>query len=352
MAEETSRPREKPDVPAELWLEQGGCRAAFTPSEGLCCTAFRVRHGENWVGILAEPPSWEALRARPAFYGNPLLFPSAFGVADGSLEYGGQKHVLEPGRAGRVAHGFARDHQWELKDIWTDTDGAHLSASITAGGQEAGSKALLEEFPFPCRLTVTYTLRDSELHLAFQATNLGSGRMPMGMGIHPYFPLPLFAGAQLHDYIIRTNTPYTSAKEDDLALSLSAATGALDLREGRFLDTYLGASSQERMLMRLHSLRDVYTSGEDAESGVEWSLVDTVRNLAIAVEASPDFQFILNFVPPSEALLSPVVSTCAPNAFALAAQGYAAGVIDLPAGETWSGWARIGVDQQRTRSVV
>ena len=84
-------------IPAEIWLRQPDAEAAFTPSEGFCCTAFRVRLAGEWCGVLVEPPSWSALRARPAFYGNPLLCPYPYDVADGNFVYHGESYRLRSG---------------------------------------------------------------------------------------------------------------------------------------------------------------------------------------------------------------------------------------------------------------
>src|SRR5687767_5215988 len=148
-------------VPAEWWLRQPDAAAAFTPSEGFWCTAFRVRVGGEWVRALAEPPSWEVLRTRPTLVGNPLLFPYPMAVSDGAFTHGGERYVLGRGREGRVIHGVVRDHPWTVERTWTDAEGDHLRASICTNGHEAA----LAQFPLPFRLTATYTLQGTTLRL-------------------------------------------------------------------------------------------------------------------------------------------------------------------------------------------
>jgi aldose 1-epimerase len=323
-------------VPAEVWLQQDGAMAAFTPSEGFCCTALRVRRGEEWVSALAEPPSWEALHARPAFYGNPILFPYAFGVSNGILHYGGRSYPLRPGRARRVVHGFARDHAWQVEETGEGAGGAYVRASIVAGGEGDVSQELLAEFPFPCRLTATYSLSGSSLLLSFEACNLGAETMPLGVGIHPYLPLPLLPGTEMGEHLLCANAPLVGSAGEQM--SLAPASGALDLGQGQPLDAYLAASPSGGHLLRLHAM----PPGEGRQ--MCWALRDTRHNLSVVVEASADFGFVLNYLPPAREVLSPVVSTCAPDAFNLAASGHThTGMINLAPGEIWRGWTRITV---------
>jgi galactose mutarotase-like enzyme len=64
--------------------------------------------------------------------------------------------------------------------------------------------------------------------------------------------------------------------------------------------------------------------------------------VSVVVEASKEFRFVLNFSPPSRQVLSPVVSTCAPNAFNLAGSGDSGtGMIELAPEQSWHGWVRI-----------
>ncbi len=46
-------------------------------------------------------------------------------------------------------------------------------------------------FPFPFQAEYTYRLKDGALANEFTATNVGDAPMPMGFGVHPWFPAPL-----------------------------------------------------------------------------------------------------------------------------------------------------------------
>ena len=327
-------------VPAEIWLRQPDAVAALTPSEGFCCTAFRVRLAGEWRSILVEPPSWSALQARPAFYGNPLLCPYPYDVADGTFVYRGERYMLRPGRTGRTAHGFVRDHRWTVERTWDDADGAHVRASIT----NQGSNELLAEFPFPFCLTVTYTLRGMHLKLAAQVVNLGGGCLPFGFGIHPYFPISHGPQGQIADIRLLSNVD-TIARlgPHNASVTFARPPGALDLRVGLQVADLLYQRSQEP----LAGLREIYTDlaepSVDPLAGVRCTLTDPGRRMSISIATSVGFRTLYLFTPRDATVVSPVISTCLPNAFNLASSGWPSGLIELAAGATWTGSTTIGV---------
>jgi galactose mutarotase-like enzyme len=326
------------NTPAELWLRQAQSMAAFTPSEGCWCTAFRVARGEEWFPVLAEPPSWDALRTRPTMVGNPLLFPYPYGVRDATFEYRDQVYHLRPGReGGRAMHGLVRDHPWAVERVWEDSDGAHLQASFHNEGD------LLAEYPFPFALVTTHTLAGTALTYHWQVTNLGDGPMPMALGIHPYFGLPLFPEGRIGDLRLQSGAAYTRPVMRGESFSL--ATGVLDMRPGQPVDQYIqGAAPADRSLLVLYAQHDEEaTAPTGAWSGANWRLSDMARGLEISIDTSGALGYVANFSPPSRAVLSPVISTCLPGALNLMGPGVRSGIIELEPGERWEAQARIAV---------
>ena len=60
-----------------------------------------------------------------------------------------------------------------------------------AHAQQANAAAILQPFPFPFLLDVTYRLRECVLSMETVVQNTGEHDMPMGFGIHPYFRCPV-----------------------------------------------------------------------------------------------------------------------------------------------------------------
>ncbi|MDQ3699735.1 MAG: aldose 1-epimerase [Chloroflexota bacterium] len=351
-------------MPAEHWLRQPDAVAAFTPSEGFCCTAFRVRLPEpggatpadaaaladgttgmstGFLSVLAEAPSWAALTARPSFFGNPLLFPFAYGVAGGTFEYRDQRYTLRPTRWGRVAHGLVRDHSWTVDGTWSDADGDHIRASITT----AGDAGMLAEFPFPFRLTATYTLSGASLTLVAAATNLGSGPMPFGFGVHPYLPIPFAPDGELTDDVVRADPDQLDAGGAPSAggsIALAPAAAPFDLRAGRTVAALLEAQGALRGagggLYVTYAKRAEKADKADKDegiAGIRWSLVNRRRGVTVEIETGEDCRAMVLFAPREPTtVISPVIGTCLPGFLDDAARGRDLGRLELAPGETWS----------------
>lgn len=335
MIEQTSKPVDEQGLPAEIWLRGAEAEAAFAPSEGFWCTAWRVQRGGAWLKVLDEPPSWTALRTRPTFYGNPLLFPFPYGLSDGGFTYRGKRHALRDGSEKRVQHGLVRDYAWTVDRTWEDAEGAHVQASYTytPTADEQG----LVQFPFPFRMTVTYSLKGRELLFRCQATNLGDEPMPLGLGIHPYFPVPFDPAGQPHDNIVRSDVGYIGQWAwPGGAFTWAPAEGFWDLRAGTRVDEMFASIPESR-----NAFLTLYVQRPDMaleSHGLTWSLEDQRTGLAVEIESNADMRALGLFGPQASPVISPVISTCLPNAFNMDAQGQPAGTIELAPGETWQTW--------------
>ena len=86
-------------------------------------------------------------------------------------------------------------YQWPINDDkhraalhgftpWEEFELAQQPNGIQARWNYDGSK---DYYPFPCALTITYTLEEKGLELACCVENLGQKNLPYHMGWHPYF---------------------------------------------------------------------------------------------------------------------------------------------------------------------
>lgn len=104
----------------------------------------------------------------------PLLFPIVGGLKDDTLRHRGIAYAMPK-------HGFARD----LDFAWISRSDA--SCSLELRDDEATRK----RYPFPFRLTVTYTLEVSGLRMDLTLHNPGADPLPASLGLHPAFRWPL-----------------------------------------------------------------------------------------------------------------------------------------------------------------
>jgi galactose mutarotase-like enzyme len=97
--------------------------------------------------------------------------------------------------SGTVMAFEAAEYHWPINDAkhraalhgftpWGEFELAQLPSGIQASWNYDGSK---EHYPFPCRLTISYTLDEHGLTLSGRIENLGKSNIPFHMGWHPYF---------------------------------------------------------------------------------------------------------------------------------------------------------------------
>jgi aldose 1-epimerase len=218
--------------------------------------------------------------------------------------------VVEPNR-----HGFVRDKAWRvLATGASDSAGAWITSRLEASQYAA---AILQQFPFPFCLDVTYRLREAILSMETVVHNSGAHAMPMGFGIHPYFRCPV------------PGTVCVPARqrwelEDSLPTgTLLAVDGAYDLRQPRDVTSL--------------ALDDIYTDLiADTDGLVRCILQDQQHGIqtTVAFDAS-QFPHVVVYTPPAprQAIcIEPY--TCPTDGLNLQERGIESNLVVLQPGET------------------
>ena len=104
---------------------------------------------------------------------NPILFPACGGCWNGTYHHGGREYAMPK-------HGFVRKQPWTVAQQTDDS----VTLAYTPTAEE------LEQFPFPCRISVTYQLVGRKMLAQFAVENLGESTMYFQMGGHPGLNLP------------------------------------------------------------------------------------------------------------------------------------------------------------------
>ena len=242
--------------------------AAIAPAWGNNCFMLQVHEP------VLESVAFEEFRARPTSYGIPILFPFPNRLRDGALSFRGQHYVVNPNR-----HGFVRDKAWRVLNTGaSEGEGAWITSRFEAVQYAA---AILQQFPFPFCLDVTYRLREAVLSMETVVHNTGAHDMPMGFGIHPYFRCPV------------PGTLCVPARqrwelEDSLPTGkLLAVDGPYDLRQPRDVTSLV--------------LDDIYTDlVADTDGLVRCTLQDQQRHIktTVAFDAA-QFPHVVVFTPPA-----------------------------------------------------
>jgi aldose 1-epimerase len=180
------------------------------------------------------------------------------------------------------------------------------------------------QYTFPFHLSLTYTLKEGALQIDTVVANLGTVDMPMGFGLHPWFPAPLVPGGTRE--AIEVQVPARRIWE----LEEMIPTGRTLPAEGKF-DVRRLTSLGDR------EYDDVFTEIETADGMSECRMRDPAGPAEVVVRADASFREWVLFAP----LRRPVVClepyTCTTDAVNLEARGVDAGLIALPPGERWSG---------------
>jgi aldose 1-epimerase len=296
--------------------------------------AFRLRDDQTGTSLVVGPAKGNNVTSLRAPAGGddpelllprgiPILFPFPNRVPGGRYRYGGRDLQLDLNERGRPnhIHGFVRQLPWTVADAAADGDSAWQRSTIALQDHPEVTR----QYPFPCRLTVTTRLRDGVLVHEAEVENLGSSRLPMGYGIHPWFRAA--RGAAREDTAVRIGSRSFWELKDQIPTGriVEAPSGsARDLRDWRAL----GGAEYD----------DVFATPRRRADG--WSdarVRYSASGLEITVEASQAFREWVLFAPPGQDALCLEPYTGVTNAVNLGFAGVDAGLVELEPGERWRG---------------
>ena len=123
----------------------------------------------------------------------PLLFPIVGRLQSDQLHHAGKSYPM-------TQHGFARDSRFDW--IERENDFCRLTLSDDSDTRS--------RYPFAFRFTMTYTLRETDLEVAFEIENPGDETLPASVGGHPAFNWPLLPGMAKESYSIHFSDAETA----------------------------------------------------------------------------------------------------------------------------------------------
>ena len=143
-----------------------GSASAVVSTVGAGLRAFEVG-GVPYVETYGDEPPMGA---------GGVLVPWPNRVAGATWTQNGTKHTLEATEAarGNAIHGLVR------RAPWTTVSQVDGSVTLEVAVDDAPG------WPFPFHTTISYTLSDTGLTVEHTVANKGDGRMPFGVGTHPY----------------------------------------------------------------------------------------------------------------------------------------------------------------------
>lgn len=112
---------------------------------------------------------------------SPILFPFVGRMLDQQYSYQGKLYPM-------TKHGFARSVEYEVSEGDDKLVFSHTNTN--------------ENYPFPCRIEITYSLSGDVLSVDHRFINTGDRKMRYGFGAHPGFNVPLNRELAFEDYYL------------------------------------------------------------------------------------------------------------------------------------------------------
>lgn len=293
-----------------------GSSAKILSGLGFNCYSFQASLGGQSVEILWSEADFPSGQCKPSHSGIPILFPFPGRLRGSHLAYEGQTYPLgsDDGR-GNAIHGFVLNRPWRIVESLPHRAVGEFHASIDEPG-------LIRRWPTDFRLTVAYELRGNTLSAEVEVQNPGPARLPFGLGLHPYFRLPLNAGGQPE--ACQVTVPVSEYWE----LSNMLPTGRRLPADGlRALASGISFSQMQ--------LDDVFT-GLGVAAGRSLAIVEDARSghtLELSFDAA--FRECVVYNPPHREAVCIEPYTCVPDAYELQAAGIETGLRFLQPGEVF-----------------
>lgn len=305
----------KPEI-VTLRDPSAGTSADILASQGFNCFRFTAMAGGKPVEVIYAPPPFAQGQSRPSSGGIPILFPFPGRIPGTLFHWEGREYPLEAGDPlGNAIHGFVHARPWRV----IEQTESQVVGQFQAWRDDPSLKA---RWPADFRITATYSLRGNELTTEYLLENPGDAPLPCGLGVHPYFRLPL-GGTSRDACIVRL--PVSSRWElKDM------------LPTGRRLELSDAAAFQSGRSFGELKLDDVFSSlAADNHGELEASITDPAGS-RLTIRFGQPFRECVVYTPPHREAICIEPYTCVAGAFAPHMQALDVGIRIVPPGASFT----------------
>lgn len=302
-----------------------GLRAELVPGIGAQCFRLQWTHQGVIYDLLRSPENLEALREEPIQYGIPVLFPFPNRIAGGQFTFEGQQvrlPITEPER-GNAIHGLVLDAPWSVALSGADEHCAFVLCTLSSEDHPQ----IHNVFPYPFRVEYELCLAEGRLITRFRAQNTGQSTLPMGYGIHPWFPAPISPHGDRRQ--VRIQGPVTKVWELEHLLPT-----------GRTLNPNSYRNLEPGVALGDLSFDDVYT-GVSVTGPWESKVTDPAAGVEIVVRSAPNLRELVIYSTPDQPIVCLEPYSCTTNAVNLEAEGVPTGLVRLEPGKHWETYIEI-----------
>ncbi|MEX0713254.1 MAG: aldose 1-epimerase [Pirellulales bacterium] len=302
--------------PITITDQSSGATARIVPGFGFNCYSFQSMTSGVPLELLGSDPDILSGQSKPSHSGIPILFPFAGRLRGSHLMYQRRTYPLgSDDGLGNAIHGFVLNRPWRVIENTPNRAVGEFQASVDEPG-------LIRRWPADFRLTVAYEVRAGSLLSQIEVLNPGDGPLPFGLGLHPYFRLPL--GPQGRPDDCRLTVPATEYWQLENMLPTGKrlpADGPRGLAHGlRFGEARLD---------------DIFTGLSYADGCCRATIEDPTNGRMLEVSFSEQFRDCVVYNPPHRDTICIHPSTTVPDAFSLASQGVETGLNLLQPGQMW-----------------
>ena len=248
------------------------------------------------------------------------MFPTPCRLTDSRYTFEGREIVQRKRGETINIHGVIRDEAFE-----TSASGDRLTATLDFDEKHP----VYEGYPFPGRVTITYTIIPRGVEVAFAYENRGKANAPAGYGIHPFWLIP----GNRADVSVKLPADYRLELDDPVS---QLPTGGLVPVAGTKYD-----------LRDYVSLADLFIDDVfyPRQPGADAEVAFPKDGLRVKLEASDNMKHMICYSPEGRPFVCVENLTAAPDAPSLYAKGFkdVSGMTIVPPG---------GRQEARVRYVV
>lgn len=315
---------------------QTGAHAKVWPALGGNCVQLVLPAPDGQlVSIIDDEDNLDALRIQPSRYGIPILYPWASRVSRGEYWFRGNKYQARDLHTdGDAWHGLVRTRRWDVVGSTADDSQATLSCAISTDSRPD----MLDSFPFPNTLTVTFRLTADALTVTAEVQNLGDTEMPFGFGFHPYFKVPLSSDGDrarcMFEVHARKLWDWPALNAVDPTVNQSANPPRLTTDNPFAPQVQIGT----------RDYNEGFTGLNPDDGTVRARVIDPDAKLAVVMESHPNVRSCVVYTPPNRNVICLEPWTCTANTFSLAEAGIPdSGLLLLAPGKSWHSEMRISL---------
>ncbi len=167
-----------------------GSEAVVAPGRGMNCYRWRVPSQGEVVDVLWAQEGFAQGEGRASASGVPVLFPFPGRMQGNRLHYQGRQFCFpyEDGQ-GNAIHGLVLEQPWQVEEQGEDFVQGRFRASEHLDRWE-------QHWPVDFELRLRVELEPKRLRFLCTVTNPDTRALPWGLGLHPYFCVPLGRSGQ------------------------------------------------------------------------------------------------------------------------------------------------------------